>query len=157
VSVVEQDKDRAHGRVVLDFLMFLSDTLSRTSHDFESKTACSPEEATLIRIVTEHGALKVKDIAQALPGMDPSKLTRVLDGLEQNAYVTRRVNPEDRRSFLITPTANGIKLLERFTQELDSLAQAMLAPLTQTERLILVELFHKIRHNWKENAVDQDG
>jgi len=90
----------------------------------------------------------VTEIAQALPGMDPSKLTRVLDSLEKQGYATRTLNREDRRSFLVTPTERGMQLLETFTAQLQGLAQGMLTILTPTERLVLVELFTKIQTTW---------
>jgi hypothetical protein len=35
----------------------------------------------------------VKESAQALPGMDSSKLARLFDSLEKQGYTTRTLNP----------------------------------------------------------------
>jgi len=145
---MEHDLDSSQTRAVLDFMLFLNDTLSRTSQHFEDETLCSPEEAHIISLLSRRGPLMVKEIAQALPGMDPSKLTRVLDSLEKQGYATRTLNREDRRSFLVTPTERGMQLLETFTAQLQGLAQGMLTILTPTERLVLVELFTKIQTTW---------
>lgn len=142
-----QEVDVLQIQAVLDFVLFLNDVLSQTSHHFENETSCSPEEANILRIVQEHGSLKVKDIAQALPGMDPSKLSRLIDGLEKQAYITRTINTSDRRSFLITPTPQGLKLLQVFVNDLQGLGHTMLSPLTPIERLMLVELFNKVRNS----------
>ena len=145
---MEHDLDSSQTRAVLDFMLFLNDTLSRTSQHFEDETLCSPEEANIISLLSRRGPLMVKEIAQALPGMDPSKLTRVLDSLEKQGYATRTLNRGDRRSFLVTPTERGMQLLETFTAQLQGLAQGMLTILTPTERLVLVELFTKIQTTW---------
>ncbi len=145
---MEHDLDSSQTRAVLDFMLFLNDTLGRTSQHFEDETLCSPEEANIISLLSRRGPLMVKEIAQALPGMDPSKLTRVLDSLEKQGYATRTLNREDRRSFLVTPTERGMQLLETFTAQLQGLAQGMLTILTPTERLVLVELFTKIQTTW---------
>ena len=145
---MEHDLDSSQTRAVLDFMLFLNDTLSRTSQHFEDETLCSPEEANIISLLSRRGPLMVKEIAQAMPGMDPSKLTRVLDSLEKQGYATRTLNREDRRSLLITPTEQGIQLLGMFTAHLQELAQGMLTILTPTERLVLVELFTKIQTTW---------
>jgi len=145
---MEHDLDSSQTRAVLDFMLFLIDTLSRTSQHFEDETLCSPEEANIISLLSRRGPLMVKEIAQALPGMDPSKLTRVLDSLEKQGYATRTLNRGDRRSFLVTPTERGMQLLETFTAQLQGLAQGMLTILTPTERLVLVELFTKIQTTW---------
>lgn len=144
---MENDLESSQARAVLDFMLFLNDTLSRTSHHFEQETLCSPEEANVIFLLSKRGPLMVKEIAQALVGIDPSKLTRILDSLEKQGYATRTLNREDRRSFLITPTEQGIQLLGAFTAHLQELAQGMLSSLTPTERLVLVELFTKIQTN----------
>ena len=148
---MEHDLDSSQTRAVLDFMLFLNDTLSRTSQHFEDETLCSPEEANVISLLSRRGPLMVKEIAQAMPGMDPSKLTRVLDSLEKQGYATRTLNRGDRRSFLVTPTERGMQLLEAFTAQLQGLAQGMLTTLTPTERLVLVELFTKIQTNWSRS------
>jgi DNA-binding MarR family transcriptional regulator len=148
---MEHDLDSSQARAVLDFMLFLNDTLSRTSQLFEDETLCSPEEANVISLLSRRGSLMVKEIAQAMPGMDPSKLTRVLDSLEKQGYATRALNRGDRRSFLVTPTERGMQLLETFTAQLQELAQGMLTTLTPTERLVLVELFTKIQTNWSRS------
>ena len=148
---MEHDLDSSQARAVLDFMLFLNDTLSRTSQHFEDETLCSPEEANIISLLSRRGPLMVKEIAQAMPGMDPSKLTRVLDSLEKQGYATRTLNRGDRRSFLVTPTERGMQLLETFTAQLQELAQGMLTKLTPTERLVLVELFTKIQTTWSRS------
>src|SRR5436305_4757001 len=147
---MEHDLDSSQTRAVLDFMLFLNDTLSRTSQHFEDETLCSPEEANIISLLSRRGPLMVKEIAQAMPGMDPSKLTRILDSLEKQGYATRTLNREDRRSFLVTPTERGRRLLDVFTGQLEDLAQDLLAALTPAERLILVELFTKVQANWNQ-------
>ena len=144
---MKDDLESSQARAVLDFMLFLNDTLSRTSQHFEQETLCSPEEANVISLLSKRGPLMVKEIAQALVGIDPSKLTRILDSLEKQGYATRTLNREDRRSLLITPTEQGIQLLGAFTAHLQELAQGMLSSLTPTERLVLVELFTKIQTN----------
>ena len=148
---MEHDLDSSQTRAVLDFMLFLNDTLSRTSQHFEDETLCSPEEANIISLLSRRGPLMVKEIAQGMAGIDASKLTRILDSLEKHGYATRTLNRGDRRSFLVTPTERGMQLLETFTAQLQGLAQGMLTILTPTERLVLVELFTKIQTTWSRS------
>ncbi len=149
---IEQNLDASQSHAVLDFMLFLNDTLSRTSQHFENETLCSPEEANVISVLSRRGPLMVKDIAQAMPGIDASKLTRILDSLEKQGYAIRTLNRGDRRSFLVTPTERGMLLLATFMHQLETLTHDMLATLTPTERLILVELFTKIQTNWTRTS-----
>jgi DNA-binding MarR family transcriptional regulator len=48
----------------------------------------------------------IPDLNRAF-GMRPSTLTSVLDRLEKRRMITRRTNPADRRSFLISVTRSG--------------------------------------------------
>ena len=42
-------------RAVLDFMLFLNDTLSRTSKLFEHETLCSPDEASVLSLLARRG------------------------------------------------------------------------------------------------------
>jgi DNA-binding MarR family transcriptional regulator len=132
-------------RTVFEFMMFLGDTLSRSMQRFEDQTTCSPAAVDVLRVLAERHPLTVKQIAQSIPGLSLSKLTRVLDELETEQRVTRTLNRQDRRSFLVTPTEQGLRLIGGFLLGLESIAVSMLTALTPTERLMLVELFAKIR------------
>jgi DNA-binding MarR family transcriptional regulator len=141
----ESTPDPDHVRVVFEFMMFLGDTLSQSLQRFEDTTTCSPAAVEVLRVLAQRYPLAVKEIARSIPGLSLSKLTRVLDELESEQCVTRTLNRQDRRSFLVTPTEQGLLLIGGFLHGLESIAQSMLTALTPTERLILVELFAKIR------------
>ena len=140
----ESAPDPQQVRAVFDFMMFLGETLSRSTQLFEDQTTSSPAEVEVLRVLAQRGPLVVKEIARSIPGLSLSKLTRVLDKLESEQRVTRTLNRQDRRSFLVTPTEQGLALIGGLLQGLESIAQSMLTALTPAERLMLVELFAKI-------------
>ncbi|OAB34851.1 hypothetical protein PMSD_13900 [Paenibacillus macquariensis subsp. defensor] len=142
---MQQNWDQQHIQTVLDFILVLSDTMSRKKQLFEDETACSPEETNVIRILSHNGPLMVKEIAQALPGMNFSKLTRILGSLEKQDYVIRTLNQKDRRSFLITPTEKSTQLNSKFMGEVGQVAEHMLSSLTPTERLMVDQLLGKMQ------------
>ena len=154
---MEHVPDPQQVRAVFDFMMFLGETLGHTAQHFEHETLCSPEEINVLRMLSLGSPLMVKEIAQAMPGMNLSKLTRVLDSLEEQGYITRTLNREDRRSFLIAPTEQGRLMAGKFAHDIEGIAQSILTPLTPTERLVLVELFAKIRANWSDAIGQEDG
>ncbi len=141
----EPTPDPQQVHAVFDFMMFLGDTLSRSMQRFEDQTMRSPAEVEVLRVLAQRSPLPVKQIAQSIPGLSLSKLTRVLDSLESNHCITRMLNREDRRSFLVTPTEQGLLLIGGLLQGIESIAQSMLTALTPAERLMLIELFAKIR------------
>ena len=84
-----------------------------------------------------------------------SKLTRLLDQLEEQGYISRSLNLEDRRSFHVSLTEQGKVLCERLEQQMAALAENIMRALTPIERLLLVELFAKVRANWGAESVEQ--
>ncbi len=46
--------------------------------------------------------------------LSPSRLSRVLDALEQRNLVTRSISPEDRRNIAVSLTEAGTELVEKY-------------------------------------------
>lgn len=134
--------------------MFLGEHMSQTNYLFETTIHCSPEEMSVLYVLAERSPLMVKEIARGLQGVGMSKLTRLLDQLEAQGYISRSLNLEDRRSFHVSLTEQGKMLCERLEQQMAALAESILRPLTPIERLMLVELFAKVRANWNTESVE---
>jgi len=156
VGVMEYTPDPQQVRAVADFFLFLGDTMARKSEHFELEAKCTPEELHVLRVLAWHSPLMVKEIAQAAPAMSLSKMTRVLDRLEAQGYITRTLNREDRRSFVVALTEPGTLMIKRLMQKFDELVQDLLTTLTPAERLLLTELFARIQSNWHA-AIDQEN
>jgi DNA-binding MarR family transcriptional regulator len=130
---------------VRDFIMFLGEKFKNSTEDFEDYTKCSIQEIIVLKILARQGSIMVKDIACRLTGISMSSLTRILDRLEENGYIERKLNKEDRRSFVIELSPKGSKLAESYQNKFEVMAEGMLEALTPAERLILVELYTKVR------------
>src|SRR5436305_12149031 len=107
---MDNDLESSQTRAVLDFMLFLSDTLSQRSKLFEQETLCSPDEVSVISLLTRRGPKPVKQIAEGMAGIDPSKLTRILDSWAEHGHATRTHTSEDRRNQLVTPTERQRRL-----------------------------------------------
>src|SRR5438270_5355264 len=141
-------------RAVQDFMVFLGERMSQTNYQFEHTVHCSPEEVRVLYVLAERSPLMVKEIARGLHGVGMSKLTRLLDQLEEQAYISRSLNLEDRRSFHVSLTEQGKVLCERLQQQMAALAENIMRALTPIERLLLVELFAKVRANWSAETFE---
>jgi DNA-binding MarR family transcriptional regulator len=142
-------------RAIQDFMMFLGECMSQTNYQFEHTMHCSPEDLSVLFALAERSPLMVKEIARGLQGVSMSKLTRLLDQLEEQGYISRSLNLEDRRSFHVSLTEQGKVLSERLEQQMAALAENIMRALTPIERLLLVELFAKVRANWSADSVEQ--
>jgi len=135
---------------LLKFVFFLSDMVNEQQWNFEQQMkGCHPEDVRVLFLWIEpRGPLMVKEIAHELNGVSLSTLTRILDRLEQQGYIRRMLNPQDRRSFRVMPTERGQQTIDTFMQEWRTVAQNVLGVLTPTEQLILIELLNKVQQHW---------
>ena len=74
---------------------------------------------------------------------EPSNITGLVDRLERNGLVERRVDPHDRRVKQIAPTEAGLRLADEVRADL-SFAAEPLAGLDRTERVALRDLLRKM-------------
>jgi len=66
----------------------------------------SQGEAHVLSLLADRKAHAVGEVQRHLLHR-PSTLTGLLDRLEQRGWITRIVNPDDRRSYLVSATASG--------------------------------------------------
>jgi DNA-binding MarR family transcriptional regulator len=69
-------------------------------------------EAHVLALLADAGPLAVHSLVAAF-GHRPSTLTSVLSRLERRGLIERRINPADRRSFLILLTVEGTLAADR--------------------------------------------
>ena len=77
-------------------------------------------EAHVLAQLARHGPTPIATLHREF-GHKRSTLTNILDRLEQRKLVRRKLNPDDRRSFLISLTASGERAASRVTAVLDGL------------------------------------
>lgn len=66
----------------------------------------------MLAVLSRHGELRMVELAEHLQ-VDMSAVSRQLAHLEQDGLATRRPNPADGRSCLVSPTEAGLDLLAR--------------------------------------------
>ena len=135
---------------LLRFVFFLGGLVNEKQWHFEQEMkGVHPEDVRVLFLWMEpRSPLMVKEIAQELKGVSLSTLTRILDRLEQQGYIKRMLNQEDRRSFRVATTEQGQQAVEGFMQQWREVMQGVLEILTPTERLVLIELLNKLQKNW---------
>jgi DNA-binding MarR family transcriptional regulator len=102
----------------------------------------------------EHGATSQKQLADFV-GIDPRNLVAVIDGLEQRHLIERLPNPEDRRSYSIKLTAEGVKLAKQILTMSEQLEADMFACLTTAEKTTLHNILLKLHENMGDDYAFQ--
>jgi DNA-binding MarR family transcriptional regulator/GNAT superfamily N-acetyltransferase len=67
-------------------------------------------------------------------GLDSGYLSRLLRGLEEEALVEVRPDPDDQRRRVVVPTAKGRRAIERLDQRSEERAHELVAPLGPSQR-----------------------
>lgn len=123
--------------------------IKKCAESNEDACKITNQELSILFMLNEQASLAVKEIAYNLNGISLSTLTRMLDKLEEHSYITRLLDRNDRRSFLISPTQKAQLVVESYKRQMQSVAYSILEALTPAERLILIELYAKILPNIK--------
>src|SRR3954464_13127197 len=118
----------AHLRVVL----------ARTARRLrqEAGTDLSPSQTSALAAIERHGPLTPSELATCERIQRPTA-TRVLARLEEAGLVARAPDPTDRRSSLVSVTAEGRALLERLRTRKDAFLVQRLDGLDPEELAVL--------------------
>ncbi len=83
--------------------------------------------------------MRMADLAASLE-IVPRSVTTMVDSLEEAGLVLREVDPHDRRSVLVTPTAAGRSVLARMDRARRASAEDLFGRLTDRDRTTLLSL-----------------
>ena len=92
----------------------------------------SQGEAHILALLATSGPATIADLHRGL-AHKRSTLTSILDRLAGRGFITRDVGPDDRRTFLITPTASGRRAALRVHKHLAELEQAVARRITSAD------------------------
>jgi MarR family transcriptional regulator for hemolysin len=114
---------------------------------------------TMFSIAFAGGQVTTTALARRL-GVQWPTLIRVLDQLEEDGLVTRRDNPDDRRSRWIELTPAGLEITRRVQTVLDPTRSEMLSGLSDEEVTLGIHLLGRIlsgTRTWREVMDDADA
>jgi len=92
----------------------------------------SQGEAHILALLATSGPATIADLHRGL-AHKRSTLTSILDRLADRGFITRDVGADDRRTFLISPTASGRRAALRVHKHLAELEQAVARRITSAD------------------------
>jgi MarR family transcriptional regulator for hemolysin len=104
--------------------------------------------AVLLRLERREG-LKQSDLAEDLD-IQPITLTRLVDRLCDSGLIERRADPNDRRAKRLYLTAAARPLLDHISEQVEELAETVLAGLDPAANAALVAHLGRARENLKQ-------
>lgn len=105
----------------------------------------TPEQFHVLRVLDEAGAvgLACSSVAERSVSGDPD-VTRLLDRLEKQGWVTRSREPTDRRVVTTRITAEGRRMLERLDEPVAALHARQFEGLGEDERRTMHQLLLRV-------------
>ena len=94
--------------------------------------ALSQGEAHILALLATSGPATIAALHRGL-AHKRSTLTSILDRLADRGFITRAVGADDRRTFVITPTARGRRAAARVHRHLADLEQAVARRVTSAD------------------------
>jgi DNA-binding MarR family transcriptional regulator len=91
----------------------------------------------------ERGLLSQQAIGERLR-IDRTTMVALIDDLERAGFVKRERNPDDRRAYVITLTANGRKAQAKAEEAVDTHALQFFGRLSESERQRLQRLLERL-------------
>jgi DNA-binding MarR family transcriptional regulator len=90
-----------------------------------------------------------------LTGIEPMSLVRILDRMEADGWIERRMHPTDRRARQLHLTARAQPTLDQMWQLSDAVRMQTLAGFKAQERDLLIELLARAHANLLDAKLDE--
>jgi DNA-binding MarR family transcriptional regulator len=113
------------------------------------------EQFHLLKNTSATSGLSQKQLCLHL-GKQPANITRILDRLEKKRWIERKANPSDRRSSLVFLTAEGERVIDKVSSDLQSYSSWFVAGINDEEERIFRRVLGKIDHNIKKLMAEID-
>lgn len=109
----------------------------------ERNLGITKDQWRIINCVSEFDVISQKDISIRTQ-KDPAAITRMLDLLEKKQLTKRVTSKDDRRSFDISLTVNGSRLIRRFRPVFQQIQEQFLHSFTKAQKEQLINLLDQL-------------
>ena len=103
----------------------------------------TPMQYSVLWTLLKADALDQATLAQAV-ALDRNTCSNILARLEKSGRISRRVDPNNRRTKLVSISDDGRKLMAELKKPMESVQSKILQPLSPAERRVFLELLSKL-------------
>jgi DNA-binding MarR family transcriptional regulator len=114
----------------------------------------NPGRRKILRLLLENGPMKMSQLASELQ-LDPKRMTKLVDMLEDSGLVERRSEAGDRRAKLVQLTERGRERWQPVNEAFAGIVEGLIGPLSAKERGELLRLITTITGRMYLGTADQ--
>ncbi len=130
-------------QTLFDLIGVLARRRYQTAEQYFATLGLNHTEARLLTLLSEEGGAAGQDALSNRLFVDRTNSGRALKHLEDEEYVRRRRDAEDKRANLVEITAKGRKAVAEISKLRKKMAQSFFGDLTEDEAGRVVELLGK--------------
>ena len=108
----------------------------RLRQQASAEAELSPSQVATLSSVERLGPITLGDLA-SVERVQPPTMTRIVSGLEEAGFVSRQVDPKDRRIARVETTVAGQRFLERTRSRKNAYLAARVRTLDPDDRAVL--------------------
>jgi DNA-binding MarR family transcriptional regulator len=126
-------------------IMRTSDLLENRLARLFRRHGLTPSQYNVLRILRGEGKpMPCLDVAERMIQVAPA-ITRVINQLQEMKLARKTQSADDRRIFMVEPTARALRLLETLDQPVLDLHAALLSGIGQEDMRILMRILDRVR------------
>jgi DNA-binding MarR family transcriptional regulator len=113
---------------------------------WSSKYNMTVVQAMVINFLAGNDNISIKDLAEKV-SIDNASMTRIIDRLVTSGFITRKTDPQDRRSCLIALTGKGEEIAKQINKDMITANKTYMSIFTREEQKLFKELLTRVRFN----------
>lgn len=103
----------------------------------------SSAQSMMLKYLYNNGEMTQVDLCRVLE-LDKSTVAKALARMERKGFIAKRINPEDTRSVLVSPTLKAVQIVHKTREVLSDWAKDVTSHLSEEEKELLHELLEKV-------------
>ncbi len=110
-----------------------------------------PGQPRVLMYLQRFGESYQRDVAEYYQ-IDPGNVSRMVENLLKNGFITQRQCPSDRRANSIAITEKGSEVINKWCEYLEAAEDKMLSSISDEEKSYFSAILSRIENNFKEGA-----
>ncbi len=131
----------------------LAKTCSAKENYFASLFNLTPAEFKCLRLFTDKLVMSIKEIIYHLE-ITPGRITHILTSLETKKYITRKIDPTDKRNVLVYLTPNSKPFIRNLNESHIKLNEEILEKIEPEKRETVISAMKEVisaLNSWTKN------